>query len=786
MPTASFGQWLKRRRRALDMTQEELAQRVGCAEVTIYKIEADERRPSKQIARLLAQQLAIPPPDGDIFVKFARSGSAAAPTVMPWGTSFHPPTNLPPSPTPLIGREQDIANVRGQLLRDDTQLLTLVGPPGIGKTRLSLAVADDVLDEFPDGVFVIWLVPISDPDLVPQTIVRTLGIQEVGPQTSLERLTIHLRDKQMLLVLDNFEQILAAAPQVAELLEVCPCVKMLVTSRAPLRIRRERQFPVPALALPDLNRFPEVETLPDFAAVALFVERAQTVKPDFTLTHENALAVAAVCSRLDGLPLAIELISARVKLLPPAALLERLHGWLLLASDGLRDLEPRHRTLSAAIGWSYDLLDIQLKTLFMRLGVFASGCTLEAIEGVCASGVGGQRVSNRTMSAPLQTATLDGLSSLVEKCLVVQKNGLRGEPRFSMLETIREYALERLIESGDEPDLRRQHATYFLAWAEAAKRDAHDRIEQEYDNLRAALDWYWSNDLKMGMALVLAMADYWHMRGHAIEGRFWAEKYLEAQSCEDAVSPDIQREVLSRAALFAYYQDDLESVYQHKDALLALGTKWQDKAATAFALFWLGVDALRQQDFGRAYAMFEESLSLSRQVNVLWHHTASTLLMLGLVAEAQKDYERAWIFDAESLATYRQLGEPWGEALILGNSAAIRMEQGKYQEAYNLVCQALHINCQLGCKRNIAGLLDQLACLANLEQGDHQRAARLMGAAEALRDSISAPVEPLNRRRHDEIMARVRASLDESAFAAAWAEGRLMTLEQAVEDALSD
>ena len=292
MPTASFGQWLKRRRRALDMTQEELAQRVGCAEVTIFKIEADERRPSKQIAQLLAQQLAIPPPDGDVFVKFARSGPAAAPGATPWGTSFHPPTNVPIPPTPLIGREQDIANVRRHLLRDDTQLLTLVGPPGIGKTRLSLAVAGDVLDEFPDGVFVIWWPQSAIPTLRPKPWFGGSGSRKWVHRPRLNASQSTCATNTILLVLDNFEHILAAAPQVAELLAACPDVKMLVTSRAPLRIRRERQFPVLPLALPDPNRFPEVETLLEYPAVALFVERAQAVKPDFSLTQDNAPAVS--------------------------------------------------------------------------------------------------------------------------------------------------------------------------------------------------------------------------------------------------------------------------------------------------------------------------------------------------------------------------------------------------------------------------------------------------------------------------------------------------------------
>jgi transcriptional regulator with XRE-family HTH domain len=350
----SFGQWLKQRRKALDITCEDLAQSIGCAAVTLYKIESDVRRPSKQIAELLAEFLNIPADERTAFVEFART--EAAELAAPWGTPFHPPTNLPAQPTPLIGRDADVAALRKRLLQHQSRLLTLTGPPGIGKTRLALQVAAQVLDDFADGVFLIALAPISDAHLVPTAIANTLGVPEIGPQTPLERLIAFLRDKQTLLVLDNFEQILAAATHIAELLAACPWLKILVTSRAPLRIRQERQMPVSPLALPDLARLPDVETVTGYSAVALFLERAQAVKPDFSLTPENAPTIATICARLDGLPLAIELISARVKLLPPAALLERLHGRLMLQSDGLYDLEPRHRTLNAAIDWSYQLL----------------------------------------------------------------------------------------------------------------------------------------------------------------------------------------------------------------------------------------------------------------------------------------------------------------------------------------------------------------------------------------------------------------------------------------------
>lgn len=452
----SFGQWLKQRRKALDLTQEGLAQQIGCAKVTLRKIETGERRPSRQIAELLAKYLQISVDKHAAFIQFARDEAGES---TPFGdTRFHSPTNLLPQPTLLIGRDEDVVAIRKRLLQPESRLLTLVGPPGIDKTRLALQVAAQVLDNFAEGVFFVALASISDFNLVPTMIANTLDIPDIGPRTPLERLKVFLSNKQMLLLLDNFEQILPAAPAIADLLAACPWIKLLVTSRAPLRIRQERQLPVAPLALPHLAALPDVETLSGNAAVTLFLERAQAVKPDFSLTAENAPTIAAICTRLDGLPLAIELISARIKLLPPTALLERLSGRLLLQSDGLRDLEPRHRTLNNAIDWSYQLLSTEEQTLFRRLGVFVGGWTLEAAEAICLD--------------RLNLNPLDGLASLLDKNLIKQETGFDGEPRFTMLETIREYALQQLIASGELDPLCQRHLAYFVKLAEQV--EAHE------------------------------------------------------------------------------------------------------------------------------------------------------------------------------------------------------------------------------------------------------------------------------------------------------------------------
>jgi predicted ATPase/DNA-binding XRE family transcriptional regulator len=449
---ASFGRWLRERRKALDLTQFDLAVRVGCAEATIGRIEADERRPSRQIAELLAAALGIPPDDRPAFIQFARTGAAtseAAPPDPPAVAPVRTVTGAAALPlTPLIGRDQAVAAVRAALGRPDVRLLTLTGPPGIGKTRLAVQVAAEVLDQFAGGVFFVALGTIGDPDLVPATIATALDLKDTGDTPVLVRLIEFLHDKQVLLVLDNFEQVVEAAPPLVEWLDGCPELKVLVTSRAALNVRGERQFAVPPLTLPDLRHASDLDTLAGSAAVTLFVDRARAVQPSFALTGGNAGAIATICNRLDGLPLAIELAAARVKLLSPQAMSMRLERRLPLLTGGPPDLPVRQQTLRAAIAWSYDLLPPGEQVLFARLGIFVGGATLAAIEAVC------------NARGDLPVDGLDGVASLVDKSLLRQAPGGDDNPRVNMLETIREFALERLAERGEEAALRQCHGDY--------------------------------------------------------------------------------------------------------------------------------------------------------------------------------------------------------------------------------------------------------------------------------------------------------------------------------------
>lgn len=458
--------------------------------------------------------------------------------------------NFPVQLTTLIGRGLEVAAALEMMRRPEVRLLTFTGPGGVGKTRLALRVVENLVGEFEDGVYLVSLAPVRDPDLVVPAIGRTLGITEVGEKPLHERLSAHLRDKRTLLLLDNFEHVAPAATVVSGLLTTCPGLAVLATSRERLHLSGEHEYPVPPLSVPDRERLPPPKDLTRYKAVALFVERARAARPDFRLTEENAEAVVEICARLDGLPLAIELAAARVKLLPPQALLTRLQqGSGLLRGGGL-DLPARQRTLRSTLQWSHDLLDEHEQRMLRRLSIFAGGCTLHAAEAV--SGATGD----------LPAETLELVASLVDKNLLRQVEGAGGEPRLFMLETIREYALERLAESGEAEIVRRAHADYYLVLAEEAEPKLMtaeqmtwlDLLEREHNNLRVALRW--SLDLagaETALRLVGALWRFWHVRGHLSEGRRWLEEALAL----DGGEPSLRARVLSGGCEVAHSQGDL-------------------------------------------------------------------------------------------------------------------------------------------------------------------------------------------------------------------------------------
>jgi len=725
--------------------------------------------------------------------------------------------NLPAHPTALLGRERELAEVH-RLFEDGARLVTLTGPGGTGKTRLSLQVAADLIDNLEHGVFLVELAPISDPALVPSAIAQPLGVHDVGTRPILDSVREYLRARYVLLLLDNFEQIVAAGPVVGELLAACPGLTVLVTSREPLRVRGEHEYQVPPLALPEDQAGLAPESLARSPAVALFVERAAAIRAGFALTDENAHVVPQICARLDGLPLAIELAAARVRTLTPQAIAARLDRGLSLLTGGARDLPARQQTLRDAIAWSHDLLDDGERRLFRRLGAFVGGWTLEAAESVCDLDDLGMTV-------------LDGLDSLVLKSLVRQDaDDAADVPRFRMLETIREYALERLETSGEVALLRRRHAEFFLALAEQAgsrveRADGElwlSRLQADHDNLRSALTWSFSQDgdTMISLRIAGAMGRFWHIRSHVAEGRRWLDLALAASAgtastaravaCRGVGWLNHAQGELDRAAaffdealsLFRAFDDgrgiatvtgDLAIVLEQQgntqaamhlfEESLALYRAMGDANGVAIRLRMLGNYACAQGDFERASALLEESLGLQGQVGGAYS-IALIVNGLALVALYRRDLERAQRLFEESLARFQGLEHTYGIAWALHYLGRVDHLRGDGDRAMARLAEGLRMRQALSDRPGIAGSLEGIAAVA-LARGHVERAARLFAAAARLRDAIHAPLSPAERLHHDLEVEAARAGFGDEAFAAAWAAGRAMTLEQAVAYALN-
>jgi predicted ATPase/serine/threonine protein kinase len=726
------------------------------------------------------------------------------------------PNNLPVQRTALIGREQEEAALR-QLLSDaDVRLVTLTGPGGIGKTRLALRVAGEIGGQFPGGVCFVALSAVAELGLVP-AIAQALGLRETGNQSPQEVLKEYVAglSQPVLLLLDNFEHLVSTAPMVAQLLTIGPKLKAMVTSQAPLHVYGEHEFPVPPLALPDLKSIPPLEILSRLPAVALFVERARAVKREFALTRENAPAVAAICARLDGLPLAIELAAARIKLLSPSAMLARLESSLNLLTGGARDLPTRQQTLRGTVDWSYGLLNHAEQTLFRRLSVFTGGCTLEGVEAVCDT------------RGDLGLDILDGVASMVDKSLAQQVEQVDEETRFYMLSTIREYARERLSQSDDEPATRRAHAAYYLVLAEEGAEDAvvHpewlDRFELEHDNFRTALDYLIkTGDADWGLRLGAALFRFWETREHLTEGRNAIARLLALEGGH--AHPKSRARLLFAGAVLAGEQGAYGAARQlfeeSRDTCLALN----DKRGVAVALNALAVSARERGDiaaastlseqcvaiwkdvgdsgdiaralsnlagvmkfrgeYARASQLYDECLAMFRKAGdgagVAW-----TLNYQGDVAREQADFTAAHSFCEQSLAAFRQLRDGWGIASTLSDLASLCGDQGNNAEARRLFGESLRMFQELGHQRGIARVLESLAVSA-AAQSNAERSLILAGVAAALRQRLGAPLRPAEQPRLDKALEFARRSLGSAAGLAAWMEGWAMPVEQAVEEAL--
>lgn len=704
-----------------------------------------------------------------------------APHFPPLETLDRRPSNLPAQPNLLIGRTTEVREISALLRQPDVRLVTLSGPGGTGKTRLSLQVANAMLDEFAAGCYFVSLAPISEPERVLDAIAAALNIREAGGKSLLDAVTAALGEQEMLIVLDNFEQVVAAAPLVGQLLAATTRLKLLTTSRETLHLAEEHEYAVQPLRLPDLKQLPDSEALAEYEAVALFLARARAVKFDFQLSAHNAAAVAEICARLDGLPLAIELAAAQSQLLEPQAMLTRLSNRLALLTRGMRNLPPRQQTLRGAIDWSYTLLSEAEQQLFRRLAVFAGGFTSEAVEAICTADFREDNTT-RDVSKPAEDASANlkskiinlksldvphRLTQLVYKSLVRQSisllstegegqgggdslsrsagdqsaspppvgEGWGGGQRYTMLETIREYTLDKLTASGELEAIQTAHAAYYLTLAETAEpelRGANQaewltRLEQEHDNLRAAIAFSQNHDPANAVRLAGALWRFWEIRGHLSEGRSILAAVL---SRGEEADPIYRAKALNGAGNLAFWQGAYAVARQFYEQALQLRREIGDKLGIAASLSNLGNIASEQSDYDAARLYYEESVVLAREMGND-ESIATSLYNLGLVAHRQADYDNARILYAESYSIAQKLGDKWNSAGAMILLGLVAVHQGDYQAAQSLYTQSLAIYEQLEYRVGIADALDGLGLVA-YSKGDFDTARRLYGEVQMM------------------------------------------------------
>ena len=691
-------------------------------------------------------------------------------------TPKHPPHNLPLELSSFVGREKELAEVKRLL--ENNRLLTLTGSGGCGKTRLALAAAGELVEAYEDGVWVVELASLADPALVPQAVASTMGVREQPGRSLTEALSYYLRTRKVLLVLDNCEHLIDACAELAEaLLHSCPELRILATSREALGITGEVAWPVPSLSLPDIRRLPDIESLTRYESARLFVERAAAVKPTFALTELNAPSVAQICYRLDGIPLAIELAAARVKVLPVEEIANRLDDCFRLLSAGSRTAMPRHRTLHATMDWSHELLPEEEQILFRRLSVFAGGFTLDAAEVVCA----GEDLE--------RDAVLDLLSHLVDKSLVMAREE-SGEARYRLLETIRQYGREKLSESGEAELFRERHAGYYLALAEEAEPELKgawqvawlERFEQEHDNFRAAISWSLErSNLQDAARLGWALWLFWWIRGHFAEGRRSMDQALLAEG-NAAMPASARAQALYVAGTMACGQGDHRSAEPLLDESAALFRELGDRRGVAYALGSAAVLAITQERYERGIVYSEEATDLFLKVRDKWG--AAPMLGCSAVGWLNRgEHGRANSLAERGLALCRETGDKHGTSIALSTLAGVAQAERDYERARDLFEEGLTVSAELGNQADVVHCLAGLASIAAAE-GTIVRAACLWGAAEALFEKIEAVYAYVPDRSLHRSQVTARSLIEEAAWEAAWAEGRTMSPEQAIAYAL--
>jgi predicted ATPase/class 3 adenylate cyclase len=685
------------------------------------------------------------------------------------------PTNLPAQRTSFVGRDREVAEVTELLAK--ARVITLTGPGGTGKTRLALKVAADRLDQFPDGAFFADLSPIVDPGLVPSVIAQALVVREQAGRDLLETLADHLRDRHLLLVIDNSEQVIEAGPALARLVDEAPRLTILATSRAPFHISAEREYQVPPLTVPDPSRGGDLDAVRASEAVALFTERVAAVKPGFRLTDQNASAVAQIAARLDGLPLALELAASRLKVLTPEALLERLDQRLSLLTGGARDAPERQRTLRTTIEWSHDLLGVEEQRLFARFGTFNGGWSLEAAEAICGPGLG--------------VEVLDGLGTLLDHSIVRQGETDDGEPRFTMLETIREFAVERLAASGEEEDLRTRHLEHFRNLAEEAgpqltrENRGHwvARLEVDHDNLRAALDWAErTGDADAGLRTVAAVWRFWLQRGHLSEGRDRLQRILSMP--EAGIRSPARARALSALGGITYWQNDYPPMRAAYREAVDIAREVGDKRLLASALLDLSFAPYIERDHDGVEPILREGLAVAQEAGdrIL---TAQFWSSMGFLEFLRGNPVAALQIRATAIEIYREEGQVWELAQEMGGQAMISRAAGDLDGAKRHARESLQLVVKANDTLSISMGLMPLAHIAN-DQGQHERAARLLGASARIRDELGGGIPPELGGQWGDPVQNAQEALGEQAYLRARAEGYAMDTETAVAHALED
>jgi predicted ATPase/DNA-binding CsgD family transcriptional regulator/transcriptional regulator with XRE-family HTH domain len=772
----SFGPLLKRYRRAAGLSQRALA---GRAQLSAREISDLERgihhAPRNETVQQLSAALGLEPEEHAAFEVAARrqrrapSGDAVPTVTARPGDSFRRASSLlPAQATPLLGRGEELETIRQWLVGEHVRLLTVTGPAGVGKTRLALEAGAQIADRFPDGVTLVDLAPVRDPNLVLPTLAHRLGIVDKGRRPVLERLAEYLRERTLLLILDNFEQVLPAAGQLVELLATCPGITLLVTSRVPLRLRWEQTLRLRPLAVPDLTALPVRDQLATVPAVALFLARVHRINSDLVLTDDNARVIAALCVRLDGLPLALELAAARTRLLSPQMLLERLEQRFALLRWEAADLPARQHTLGAAIGGSYDLLSAEEQWLFRQLGVFVDGFNLEAAEAIVAQ-IGAHEID-----------VLKGLASLVDKSLVQVEGQGAEQVRYTMLESIREYACGQLEEHGEREATERVHATYFLELAERAdprlrmrdQRTWFFRLEQEHDSFRTALRWLLDHhEPQAALHLAGALGFFWMSRGYGAEGWRWLE---EALSKAPDADPAIRTRALLQAAGILMWQGDLDRARPVLEDAWGLAQQRRDRSDIAQSLTYLGAHAILAGEWAPGTRLLQEALSHWKDLGDRFY-VGSTLFYLGLASLMQGEFASSESLQSEALAQWHAVGEMHTSGFVRFYLALAVRQLGDLPRAVRLVQDGVRVSMTFQDRWHLC-LGVNAALLLVSDRTEPQRQARLLGAGDALRQATGFTLRAWERFS-DQRLAGLREQLEQEGWGAAYQEGRSRSFE---------